>query len=152
MGAGAPPGNDGPADRGATAREEQEADWIADRERAGVMINPQNVTRISKLPDGRIVWVEGRNPDGGEEHILDWRRVEQFGKMRVPREDIIPLVFAALERGEVVGYSGVNRRVYEVVFKGERRRIAITVTRDGLIVGAHPISLKHKVRRRLHRS
>ncbi|ASO18081.1 hypothetical protein FHR81_002478 [Actinoalloteichus hoggarensis] len=142
----------GPTDHGAPSTEEQRADWIADRERAGAVINPQNVTRINKLPDGRIVWVEGKNPDGGEEHILDSQRVEQFGTMRVPKEDIIPLVFAALERGEVIGYSGVNRRVYEVVFKGERRRIAITVTRDGLIVGAHPISLKHKVRTRLHRS
>ncbi|WP_157434072.1 MULTISPECIES: cysteine rich repeat-containing protein [Actinoalloteichus] len=148
----APAADTRPPGRDTAAQREAEADWIADRERAGVVINPKNVTRIARLPDGRIVWVEGRNKKGGQEHILDDDRVGHFRRVGVPRERVIPLVFAALEGGTVVGYSGKDRPVYEVVFDGEVRRVAITVTRDGLIVGAHPISLKRKLRPRLHRS
>ncbi|MBB5920631.1 hypothetical protein FHR81_001661 [Actinoalloteichus hoggarensis] len=61
-------------------------------------------------------------------------------------------MFAALEHGKSVGHSGIDRTVYEVVFKGERRRIAITVRRSGLMVGAHPISIRREVRPRLHGS
>ncbi|APU15725.1 MULTISPECIES: hypothetical protein [Actinoalloteichus] len=128
------------------------AEWIGERERAGVVIRPKNVTRMTRMPNGRIVWIEEKNPDGGQDHILDDDRIDEFRRMGVPEEDIMDLVFTALDRGTVVGYSGKDRPVYEVVFKGERRRVAITVMWTGIIIGAHPISRKRKLRTRLHRS
>ncbi|ASO20804.1 hypothetical protein FHR81_001771 [Actinoalloteichus hoggarensis] len=62
------------------------------------------------------------------------------------------LVFAALERGTVVGYSGRDRKVYEIIFEGARYRVAVTVTREGVVIGAHPIPLNRRLRTRLHRS
>ncbi|APU15728.1 MULTISPECIES: hypothetical protein [Actinoalloteichus] len=128
------------------------AEWIADRERAGVVIRPKDVTRMARMPNGRIVWAGRNNRRGGQDHILSRNRIDEFRRMGVPEDPIMDLAFAALERGAVVGYSGQDRPVYEVVFEGERRRVAITGAPDGVVVGAHPISLKRKLRTRLHRS
>ncbi|WP_083683644.1 MULTISPECIES: hypothetical protein [Actinoalloteichus] len=60
-------------------------------------------------------------------------------------------MFAALERGVVVGYSGRDRPVYEVDFDGEIRRVAVTVADDGGIIGAHPIPRRRRLRPHPHR-
>lgn len=140
----------GPA--GERAGRTPDAELIAERVQAGVVIRPGSVDRISRLPDGRTVWAERGSSNGGVEHILSKRRIEDFANVGVPKDRMLDLVFAALERGTVVGYSGIDRPVYEVVFEGERRRVAITVTDTGLIVGAHPISLKRKLRTHRYRS
>ncbi|MBB5910772.1 hypothetical protein [Actinoalloteichus hymeniacidonis] len=127
-------------------------EWIAERERAGAIIDRDNVDRMSKLPDGRTVWVEGKNSEGGSDHILSIDRIGHFERVGIPKHKVMDLLFVALERGVIVGYSGRDRPVYEVTFENERRRIAITVTSKGLIVGAHPISLKRKLRQHAYRS
>lgn len=44
--------------------------------------------------------------------------------------------------GNVVGTQGRGRLIYEVTVDGEVRHVAITVGKNGYIVGANPRSVK----------
>lgn len=129
----------------------QYAEWAAELEQTGADIDRTKVVRMIRLRDGRIAWLERGHPRKGLDHILEKQKRDAFEGTGVPREKIVELVFAAIEHGVVVGYSGRNRPVYEVVFDGETRRVAITIADDGGIIGAHPIPAKRKIRPNPHR-
>lgn len=48
------------------------------------------------------------------------------------------LIFQALEENKIVGSQGRGRPIYECSYKGVIRRVAITVSNNGFIVGANP--------------
>ncbi len=72
-----------------------------------------------------------------------------FAAMGVKSNDIPDLLMKALKKGEIVGYQGRGRGrpIYEVVFNGQKQRVAITVGNNGFIVGANPTSLPKGVRK-----
>lgn len=69
---------------------------------------------------------------------------DDFAAKGIPQNQIQDLVMEALSKGEIVGYQGKGqgRPIYEVVFNGQKQRIAIAVGNNGFIVGANPSSIK----------
>ncbi len=47
---------------------------------------------------------------------------------------------STIRTGKIVGYqgAGTGRPIYEVVVNGQVRRVAITVSKNGYVVGANP--------------
>ncbi len=109
--------------------------------KSGVKYNPNDVVAITKTADGKLVWLENGSKQAGLEHIMN--HADDFAAKGIARGEIKDLVMTALEKGEIVGYQGkgTGRPIYEVVFKGEKQRVAITVGNNGFVVGANPQSL-----------
>ncbi|HZG14451.1 MAG TPA: polymorphic toxin-type HINT domain-containing protein, partial [Candidatus Bathyarchaeia archaeon] len=108
---------------------------------SGVKYNPDDVLAVTKTPDGKLVWLENGNSKAGLEHIMN--HAEDFAKKGIERSEIPDLVMEALNQGKLVGYQGkgTGRPIYEVVFNGQKQRVAITVGNNGFIVGANPSSI-----------
>ncbi len=68
---------------------------------------------------------------------------KQFIDNGISETDIPDYIFTALTKGKIVGYQGkgTGRPIYEVMFKGKKQRVAITVGNNGFIVGANPQSI-----------
>ncbi|MBK0866308.1 hypothetical protein INP57_05780 [Saccharopolyspora sp. HNM0986] len=94
----------------------------------------------------QVTWLEGGNERAGLGHMLTDKRVAEFDRAGIPREDIGEVAFRAATEGEPVGISGKDRIVYEVDYHGETKRIAATVGDNGYIVGANPISADKKLK------
>ncbi|WP_239075194.1 T7SS effector LXG polymorphic toxin [Listeria seeligeri] len=117
---------------------------IAKLEKDGVKISKEDVIRIKELPDDeKIIWLEKGNPSAGFEHILI-EHGEQFAKQGISKAELPDFLMTALEKGKIVGYQGKGegRPIYEVVYNGKKHRVAITVGKNGFIVGANPVSIK----------
>jgi hypothetical protein len=114
---------------------------VADR---GDKISPGKVVRIEK-PD-RIVWLEEGDERAGLAHILTDKRVADFARHGIARDEIVDAVFTALIEGEPIGITGRDRVVYAVTYRGRPVRIAVSVGSNGFIVGANPFSLDQKVK------
>ncbi|MBC1514616.1 T7SS effector LXG polymorphic toxin [Listeria immobilis] len=117
---------------------------IAKLEKDGVKISKEDVIRIKELPDDKkIVWLEKGNPSAGFEHILI-EHGEQFAKQGISKSELPDFLMTALEKGKIVGYQGKGkgRPIYEVIYNGKKRRVAITVGKNGFIVGANTVSIK----------
>lgn len=105
----------------------------------GVKFSEENIVDIQRLPDGQIIWLETGTSGArgsGLNHVLE--HSEEFAGMGISSDEIPDLIFTALQNGRRVGVQGVDRPIYEVVFKGETRYVAITVGSNGYIVGANP--------------
>ncbi|APU17263.1 MULTISPECIES: hypothetical protein [Actinoalloteichus] len=122
------------------------ADWVAELRLHGTRINPKKIIRMTRLRDGRIAWLEIGSKTAGLAHILEPAKVDNFERLGTPRERIVDLVFTVIERGRLIGYHGADRPVYEIVIDGSTRRVAVDVSKNGFIVGAHPVGLRRKVR------
>ncbi|MEN2666676.1 T7SS effector LXG polymorphic toxin [Listeria aquatica] len=112
--------------------------------KAGVKITKGDVIKIKELSnDKKIVWLEKGNSSAGFEHILI-EHGEQFVKQGISKVELPDFLMSALEKGKVIGYQGrgKGRPIYEVIYNGEMRRVAITVGKNGFIVGANPVSIK----------
>lgn len=110
--------------------------------KSGVKYNPDDVIAVTKTVDGKLVWLENGNSKAGLEHIMN--HADDFSNKGIPKEQIKDLVMEGLNKGEIVGYQGrgQGRPIYEVIFNGEKHRVAITVGNNGFIVGANPSSIK----------
>ncbi|MFJ8649887.1 polymorphic toxin-type HINT domain-containing protein [Streptomyces sp. NPDC093546] len=108
----------------------------------GVKFDPEKVLRAERNADGKIVFLEEGNSRAGLKHILE-EHADDFERAGVAKEDIPDLVMAAATKGKKVGYQGKGegRPVYEVEFKGQKRRVAVTVGNNGFVVGANPKSV-----------
>lgn len=116
---------------------------IEQLEKNGVKISKEDVIKITSLSDTKkIVWLEKGNANAGFEHILN--HAGEFRQHGIPKMDIPDYLITALDQGKVVGYQGrgTGRPIYEFIYKGEKRRVAITVGNNGFIVGANPVSIK----------
>ncbi|WP_208544376.1 hypothetical protein [Saccharomonospora piscinae] len=122
-----------------------DATLVAEVRRRGHKITPERIVRIARLPDDRIVWLEEGNEGSGLAHIESEHSLH-FERHGVAKHDIVDLVFAALLRGRYCGLSGTDRPVYEVSYRGRTTRIAVTVGRNGYIVGANPVKLNRKLK------
>lgn len=68
------------------------------------------------------------------------QQADDFANIGVAEADIPRVVMQTVSQGKVVGYQGVGvgRPIYEVSIGGQTRRIAVTVSRNGFVVGANP--------------
>ncbi|PWR40046.1 hypothetical protein DK324_04515 [Listeria monocytogenes] len=117
---------------------------IAKLEKSGVKISREDVIKIKELSnDKKIVWLEKGNSFAGFEHILI-EHGEQFAKLGILKIELPDFLITALEKGNIVAYQGKGkgRPIYEVIYNGRKYRVAITVGKNGFIVGANPVSIK----------
>ncbi|MGW7052530.1 polymorphic toxin-type HINT domain-containing protein [Streptomyces sp. NPDC054887] len=108
----------------------------------GVKFDPEKVIRAERDADGKIVFLEEGNSRAGLKHILE-EHADDFERSGIAREDIPDLVMQAATKGKKVGTQGKGdgRPIYEVEFKGQKRRVAVTVGNNGFVVGANPKSV-----------
>ncbi|MGK7875874.1 MAG: hypothetical protein AB4426_22020 [Xenococcaceae cyanobacterium] len=110
---------------------------IAELRQAGIKHTPEKILRITKLPNGKIVFLEKGNLKAGLRHILKEHR-QHFAKRGISEEQIPDVVITAVAKGKVVGSQGKDRPIYEVIFNGRTKYISVTVSNNGFIVGANP--------------
>lgn len=119
---------------------------IAEVQANGHKISPDRVVRIGRGSDGKVVWMEKGNATAGEAHLMGSQRVADFKGIGIAASDIVDVVFTAATKGTPVGISGRDRVVYAVDHHGEQKRIAVSVSSNGFIVGGHPIPPDRKVK------
>ncbi|MCA1676173.1 MAG: hypothetical protein LC799_29690 [Actinobacteria bacterium] len=121
---------------------------MAEAQSEGLNLNPDRVIEIGKDPSGRFVWLEegGVNPRTGKEaglqHITN-EHGDDFARQGVAQEDIAQLVHEAATRGEYTGrFQGrpPGRPIFAVEYHGETKYIAVSIGKNGYIVGANPVS------------
>ena len=103
----------------------------------GVRFNSEDILDIGKNQSGKVVFLEKGNPEAGLQHILLEHR-QDFIDKGIAEKDISKIVFEAATNGKQVGISGKSRPVYEVMYKGVKKTIAVDVGSNGFIVGANP--------------
>ena len=115
---------------------------LDDLAKSGVKYNPDDVIAVTKTADGKLVWLENGSSSAGLEHIMT--HADDFAAKGISKNQIQDLVMEALNKGEIVAYQGrgQGRPIYEVIFNGEKQRVAITVGNNGFIVGANPSSIR----------
>lgn len=119
---------------------------IAVVQRQGHKISPDRVVRIVRLPDQRVVWLEEGNDRSGLRHIMEPKRITNFERKDIVEDEIVDAIFDALAHGKPVGVSSTDRIVYEFSHRGHVKRIAISVSTNGYIVGAHPMPMTRKLK------
>jgi filamentous hemagglutinin len=110
---------------------------IDDLVAGGTRITPENVVDIRSI-NGRTVWLETGNSNAGLRHIVGEHGPE-FAQRGIPEAEIPDVLFAALQRNNVVGYQGrgTGRPIYEFEYGGQTHRLGVTVGDNGFIVGAN---------------
>lgn len=105
---------------------------------SGVRFAPGEILRTMRLPGQKqVLFLERGSNTSGWTHIVA-RHGDEFARAGLVGDDLADTIMQAL-RGPVVGYEG-TRPVYLVVVGGRVRRIAITVGKNGYIVGANLVS------------
>lgn len=114
---------------------------LDEMQETGVKFDPEKVIRAERNADGKIVFLEEGNSRAGLKHIIE-EHADDFERSGIAREDIPDLVMQAATKGKKVGSQGKGdgRPIYEVEFKGQKRRVAVTVGNNGFVVGANPKS------------
>lgn len=68
-----------------------------------------------------------------------------FVGIGIAQDDIVDVVFEAATSAEPIGLSGQDRPVFVVNYRGQPKRVAVTVSANGFVVGANPISPNGKL-------
>lgn len=68
-------------------------------------------------------------------HLNGGKHAVRFEVHVMPKDDIIGLIFQALDENKIVGFQGRGRPIYEYNYKRVIRIVAITVSNNGFIVG-----------------
>lgn len=112
---------------------------VAELKANGVNFTSENVLKIEKLADGRIVWLESGNEKAGLAHIVTKHAGEFLGR-GITADQIPDAIMTAVKEGKIIGYQGkgTDRPIYEFAFNGKAQQVAITVSSNGYIVGANP--------------
>ena len=108
----------------------------------GVKHTTANILKIGRNTNGKIIFLEKGNATAGLTHILA-EHADDFVKNGIKKEDIAEYVFNAAKNGKVVGTQG-DRTIFETVYKGQTKRVAVQVSDNGFIVGANPKSMPAK--------
>ena len=110
--------------------------------KSGIKHNIDDIVNIGRDKLGKIIFLEKGNANAGLKHIM--RHADDFAKSGVDKDDIADFVFDAIKNGKIVGYQGkgTGRPIYEALYKGKVKRVAVTVGDNGFIVGSNPISIK----------
>ncbi len=83
----------------------------------------------------------GNKKASGLAHILN-EHSSNFNDKGIPANLIPALIKKAVEDAKIVGKRGKDRDVYETTMNGKIVHITITISDNGYIVGAHPVSIK----------
>ena len=115
---------------------------IAEVQARGDKISPDEVLGITRDLSGQIVWLEKGHLSGkpsGLAHIMHDHEVH-FNKKGIVSNDIPSFVLTTVSKGKIIGYQGkgTGRAIYEIVYKGVKYQIAVSVGSNGYIVGANP--------------
>jgi hypothetical protein len=100
-----------------------------------IKFSASDVINIGKNAEGKIIFMETGSAKAGLKHILN--HAEEFEAIGIPKNDIASVVFEAATKGKQVGMQG-TRPVFQVMYKGDVKNIAITIGDNGYIVGANP--------------
>lgn len=116
---------------------------IAELRQAGIKHSPEQIVRIARTPDGKIVFLETGNLDAGLEHILKNHALE-FLELGISPEELPDAIIIAIVEGQIIGFQGKSnkrpRAIYQFDFKGETKYMAVQVSTNGYIVSANPRS------------
>ena len=112
---------------------------IAELRQAGVKHTPEQILRIAKLPNGKIVFLETGNASSGLQHILENHK-DEFAEKGIYEAEVPDAVMLAVIGQTIVGYQKQNRPIYQITFNGKTHLIAVTVGSNGYIVCANPRS------------
>lgn len=122
---------------------------ISQLEARGEKFDKESVVAITQDSSGNIVWLEkghlGDRPSGLA-HIID-AHGDDFARQDISEAEIPQYVMSAVKYGSIVGYQGrgQGRPIYEFIYDGVTRRIAITIGSNGYVVGANPKSVPKEV-------
>lgn len=112
---------------------------IAELRQAGVKHTPEQILRIAKLPNGKIVFLETGNASSGLQQILENHK-DEFAEKGIYEAEVPDAVILAVIGQTIVGYQKQNRPIYQITFNGKTHLIAVTVGSNGYIVCANPRS------------
>ena len=106
----------------------------------GVRHTSEDIVRIERLPDDRIVFLERGSETADLRHIM--AHADDFTNKGIAADDLPNFIMQNLREGNIVGYQGkgTGRPIYETSWGGETHRTAITTGSNGFIVGANPVS------------
>jgi hypothetical protein len=110
---------------------------IQELKEKGVKFTEENLMWLFKNKDGKIIFLEKGKNSGGFQHIL--KHKEEFLDKGIFEEDLAEFIMESLKNGKIVGKEG-SRFVYEYIYKGIKQTTAITVSSNGFVVGANPVS------------
>jgi hypothetical protein len=111
-------------------------DLVEELAEAGIKHTPEDIVRIARHEDGRIIFLERGTARSGLAHIVG--HAGDFANQGITESQIPDLVMNAVLRGNVVGTQGADRQIYEHVFNGQTYRTAVQVGDNGYIAGANP--------------
>jgi uncharacterized Zn-binding protein involved in type VI secretion len=105
----------------------------------GVKFSPEKIVAIDKDQSGKIIFLEIGDSKSGLRHIVE-RHGQEFAINGIHENAIPGAVMKALTQGKVVGYQGrgTERPIFEVLINARQQRLAITVSKNGYVVGANP--------------
>jgi len=104
--------------------------------REAIKFNENEIVWIERVRD-RVIWLEEGTEKKGLTHIL--QKQKDFRGRGIQPESLPNFAREALINGRVIGTQGAGQRpIYEVMFEGRLRYIAITVSDNGFVVGANP--------------
>ena len=117
----------------------KDADLIQELKDNNIKFNEDEILRMTRNAEGKIVWLEEGNSTSGYLHILE-EHAGDFANQGISASEIPDYIMDALTNGEVVGSQGRSpgRPIYSFEYNGEIREVAITVGSNGYIVGANP--------------
>jgi hypothetical protein len=102
--------------------------------------NRKDMLWLTTMPGGRIVWLETGSISAGLVHVIAGHG-EEFARAGIPLKDVSDLIRQALTVGKVVDeQGGPGRPIYNVIYNGTERNVAITVGSNGYVVGANLVS------------
>ncbi|MGB3642812.1 MAG: hypothetical protein WBA39_35300 [Rivularia sp. (in: cyanobacteria)] len=112
---------------------------IKELQEAGIKHTPEQIVRIAKQENGKIIFLEEGNTQAGLQHILE-QHSKEFADLGIAVEEIPDVIITAVTQGKILGYQGrkKTRVIYEVSFNERIYYIAVTVSKNGYIVGANP--------------
>lgn len=119
---------------------------IGEVQRQGHKISADRVMRIGRDQRGKVLWIEQGDDRAGVAHLLDVKRVGDFTSFGIAQNDIVDVVFKAATEGVPVGVTGIDRVVFLVDYHGKPMRIAVSIGKNGFIVGGNPVSLTRKLK------
>lgn len=114
---------------------------------SGVKFTRENVVGITKMPDGKITFLETGNADSGLHHILYGKgtasspgHLQDFLNCGVNnKEEIVELIMTTVKTQDGVVRNGAT--VYNVVLNGKAKELHVIISSNGYIVTAFPKSI-----------
>ena len=123
-------------------------DLMKELEDSGEKYSEEDVIFVVKQQNGKLAWLEEGTDSAGLEHIIK-EHSQEFQSKGIDIELIPVLLREAILYGKIIGYQKTKnktpREVYELEFNGKTIRIAITISDNGFIIGANPISKNKEI-------